>query len=508
LAYPDDLDDANSIVVGNADDPEDNPSKITFFQKVRSAIIALETKVGITGSTVATSLDRQMEVHAHTVGADDGGQVAHADLGSVGTGDHHPQGHGVADHTTAITVQDEGTTQGDVTTVNFTGSGVTASVNTGVATVSIPGGGGSASGPFGPFAQLVYRDGSTFYRKDLFGNIVSSGSAAATVINDAILDVSILGGGTVFLAAATYPINATINVLAGVELAGEGTYGRQVNSGTAFGFGTLLTKNTSAFGFTMVSLGVNAYGARVRQLTVDGTHATRANIGVAVLAGGEKVIDVLAQDCVTGFNVSTSGSAVTHAPEIHNWMAQNCGVGLNVSNGTDGYITNGRALQCTGSASVNISAGGWQMSGCHLTTGATSAPIALNLDGGNCMIVNNYFDTHRAGTTLLNVTSGGNRSTIVGNFFIDGTATFGQHILLPSNPRVTITGNAFEAQNSARAFCKFGGTVQNATIVGNMGQRGASSQAWIAPVIDSSNVAVPNTDTANCYVEGNKAFTS
>lgn len=44
-----------------------------------------------------------------------------------------------------ITVQDEGTTQGTVETINFTGSAVTASVSGSTATVNITGGGGAAT---------------------------------------------------------------------------------------------------------------------------------------------------------------------------------------------------------------------------------------------------------------------------------------------------------------------------------------------------------------------------
>ena len=57
---------------------------------------------------------------------------------------HHSQAHSRTDHTTAVRVQDEGGPFADVLDFNFVGAGVTASVAAGVATVTIPGGGGAA----------------------------------------------------------------------------------------------------------------------------------------------------------------------------------------------------------------------------------------------------------------------------------------------------------------------------------------------------------------------------
>lgn len=60
-----------------------------------------------------------------------------------------------------VTVQDEGTTQGSINTMNFTGSGVTATVSGNIATVNIPGGSGTgATGTgtidFGVFPGTTY----------------------------------------------------------------------------------------------------------------------------------------------------------------------------------------------------------------------------------------------------------------------------------------------------------------------------------------------------------------
>lgn len=81
---------------------------------VRDILEALEAKVGIDGSAVTSSLDYQMENHAHTSGADDGGIVAHTSLTNVLAGQHAPLFSGCRLKKSA-----NQTTVGDATAITF-----------------------------------------------------------------------------------------------------------------------------------------------------------------------------------------------------------------------------------------------------------------------------------------------------------------------------------------------------------------------------------------------------
>lgn len=72
-------------------DPTTAPDHAAQHANANDAIEALEAKVGINASAVSTSLDNQMEVHAHTASADDGGIIAHSSLSGLTSGDPHTQ---------------------------------------------------------------------------------------------------------------------------------------------------------------------------------------------------------------------------------------------------------------------------------------------------------------------------------------------------------------------------------------------------------------------------------
>lgn len=98
-------------------DELDSPNHASQHADANDAVEALEAKVGVNGSAVTTSLDYQMENHAHTGGADDGGVIptanlsghtkaahdalalSHDSLGDVSANDHHAQAHSGGDHT-------------------------------------------------------------------------------------------------------------------------------------------------------------------------------------------------------------------------------------------------------------------------------------------------------------------------------------------------------------------------------------------------------------------------
>lgn len=94
---------------------------------------------------------------------------------------------GLTDFLSSLTVQDEGSSQGVATTMNFVGAGVVASVSNGVATITVTGGagGGDVSGPASSTDNAAVRfDGATgkIIQNSLF-IIDDLGSATATAIN-------------------------------------------------------------------------------------------------------------------------------------------------------------------------------------------------------------------------------------------------------------------------------------------------------------------------------------
>ena len=78
----------DSLTNPNSTDTLDSPSHSGQHSDANDAIEALEAKVGVNGSAVTSSLDYQMENHAHTGGADDGGQVDHGGLAGLTDDDH------------------------------------------------------------------------------------------------------------------------------------------------------------------------------------------------------------------------------------------------------------------------------------------------------------------------------------------------------------------------------------------------------------------------------------
>jgi hypothetical protein len=81
--YPTSLD---SFTDPAGTDPLTSPDHAGQHTDKNDAVEALEAKVGVNSSAVSTSLDYQMENHAHTSGSDDGGTVAAANISIADAG--------------------------------------------------------------------------------------------------------------------------------------------------------------------------------------------------------------------------------------------------------------------------------------------------------------------------------------------------------------------------------------------------------------------------------------
>lgn len=152
--------------------------------------------------------DHHAKSHAHTVG-DGSGTVQHSDLGgvaadqhhaqahtltshstrahseltSIGIDDHHTKAHTVDEHTTAVTVQDEGIEQGDVHTLNIVGSGISATVAAGVATID-------ATAASGTGYSEVQNEGSALTARGKL-NFKGTPVTAADNVGSAATDVTV-----------------------------------------------------------------------------------------------------------------------------------------------------------------------------------------------------------------------------------------------------------------------------------------------------------------------------
>lgn len=76
-------------------------------------------------------------------------------------------------------------------------------------------------GPLNNASVTVFTDGSNYYAKTGYGEIISADTDATTVIQDAI-DDTYGAGGIVFCMAGTYYITDTIELYSGITLMGEG----------------------------------------------------------------------------------------------------------------------------------------------------------------------------------------------------------------------------------------------------------------------------------------------
>jgi hypothetical protein len=100
----------------------------------------------------------------------------------------------------AITIADEGTAQGTATFIDFIGSGVTATVTSNTASITISGGGGSGF----PFTGSAVITGSLIVTGSARGNVVSMSIASAT----ASLDMD-AGNYFTCLASGSFFVNVT-----------------------------------------------------------------------------------------------------------------------------------------------------------------------------------------------------------------------------------------------------------------------------------------------------------
>lgn len=407
----------------------------------------------------------------------------------------------------------------------------------------------------------VARDGT------VLSNLATSATNNVTVIQAAIDELAGTytagttttlgygGGGTVVLSDQLWEIDAAIVLKYGVSLKGMGcAFDRNGFVETAHSMQGTVIAPTSGLPTIDIQDGATTTNRRpailLGTLTSDSNQSTtnphgttvsdlgvwmrRANTGQGILICDTQYVTV--QDVkVTGANGSggvgieilstNSPDDGAHANEIRDCWLNYCDVGIkaNGSGSTDGFIQGCRVLQCeTRSVELGISGGGggWQVWGCHFTTGASDMTGSneghLIAYAGPCIIFGNYFDTGGGFDVMADTAL----TMITGNYFKGGSNTKGARIYLDGNGKKSVVvGNTAQAATGDSGFVMVSDTTGDdyrPVVTGNVFGNGGNSPVGVlvnssgtAQAEDNSSMNANETDgNTDPYYYGNRMVSS
>jgi hypothetical protein len=197
--------------------------------------------------------------------------------------------------------------------------------------------------------------------------------------------------------------------------------------------------------------------------------------------------------------------------DIFDCVIKDCGRGIYVAptsgstSGSDGIIRGCRIMSCSIN-SIDLSVGGWQISGCHLTHGgAVNHIYANNVDG--VQINSNYIDS---GTVAGIYVKSAGASSIIGNECVADAAftdPTGAYISVPWG-KCTVIGNYLLTKSNTTGLKGFisTGDKTKGVIQGNITRRRTTSTGWVAPVVDGSGVAVADRSDTGSSISGNVSW--
>lgn len=352
------------------------------------------------------------------------------------------------------------------------------------------------------YAAVVPSGSSYVARKLSDGTQISTGSNAATVIQAAVDSAVAAGGGLVQLAAVTYPISTGITLGVRTGLIGQHTYNRHTNTCT----GTVLQSNGLGATAAVVSAGVSGSateGVLLQNIAVDGNSQSYAVhtvnctdlrlINCTFLRGTQRCVYI--ESTISPDNGGVAANI--HGCMIRTTASGGTGLYIDGTGATDGILTASRILNNT--VGVRLW-GGWIVSGCHITGNtSTTANIEIGSGATQCEIVGNYLDTAGSGSNLV---LNGHSHVVTGNQIFNHDATTVVGIAL-NGVRNTVTGNTFRMQAATTAYGmqKADNTLPTGVYGPNFMSTDGSAGICFAY---SNGTAVPSTDTANTWVQGNK----
>jgi hypothetical protein len=392
----------------------------------------------------------------------------------------------------AISVQDEGTILGNATSFNFNGSGVTATLSAGTASITIPGGGGSIdTGSFATTGSNTFVgnqiiSGTITTTQDItissvkfgFGN--SAGTSSIAIGNSSTLQ-SNTGQYNIAIGPGAAAANTTgyQNIFIGLDAAANNTTG---NSNTAIGSGTF-RDNISGSNNFFFGAGAGLFAGSVNNSVAIGNQALLNvkgddnlaignNTGVSITTGiANTLIGKAAGSSITTGNYNTligtnAGEAtwnnvIAFSDGQGNIRTQYSGSGWTFTGSVDiqntltaslqqGYVWVGNASgRTTTVATSSFGGGGTTDTGSLMVTGSIAGNI-LTFTKGDASTFNltipsatgSVFDTGSFATTGSNTFTGQQNFTTTASpaIRISGSGGFGYGIELTGGSGLKISG--------------------------------------------------------------------
>lgn len=279
-------------------------------------------------------------------------------------------------------------------------------------------------------------------------DFICTGTNDEVTINNALFRLTAIGG-SVFLAAGTYTIGASISIPSNVELRGDGT---STIITTALTTALIMLTNTITSG---------DIGLRIRDLKVVGNPSATAGTQTGISITGSAT-NILIDGCVVA-TCSNSGISVvsTGKGDIVNTFVNNCqGTGIvmasnnstvencdSSSNGAYGILVSGtdvKVKDCHVSSNANygiLMAAQCTVSGCTLLSNTGGG---INIPGvADCNVTGNVLSANS--NVGINIATGSVNCGITGNRITGGTngvAINGGPYLLVSSNNVSTTSGA------------------------------------------------------------------
>lgn len=376
---------------------------------------------------------------------------------------------------------------------------------------------------------FVYQSSGNSIAISKSGTVVSSQSTSATnnvtVIQAAIdavaTSTSTLGaGGAVLIDRGVWDLSASLNLKYGVSLYGQlgswhdnwsgaNLFGTILRPTSAVGSGATIQCGVAASG---TRLATNPHGSWIMSLAIDGSNNS-AGMGIYWLdCSYTRTQNVFIRNFASGIrftgNVGQSGGPTTGSSldnMVYDCTISACAYGIKVDGvaSTDGAIRDCRIMSST-TNSINISGGGWQISGGHFTSG--SAAPHLNITAGQFMCYGCYFDSGTSYLAQIYASLG----TITNCLFVPSTGVTANAMVQLNFGKTTVTNNTFWLQSATNSALKGAVEVQSGEVNGLIRDniiRNRSGNTLI-PVVKPSGADFGTANTASMYVGENLQWTT